>query len=258
MTTRSTDAVCGFATSAGHRRTRNEDAVLPGPGWFVVADGMGGHDAGDIASRLVVDTFTAWPADELADAASITITVDAANRAIRDHALHHGTLGMGSTVVGLVLGDTPAGRAPIVFHAGDSRCYRLVRGELRLLTRDHSHVQELIDANQLTTEQAVHHPLRNVVTRALGADPTVEVDIAVLDATPSRFLLCTDGLTAELRPRTIGRVLAGIADPQVAADRLIALALDGPATDNLTALIVDLDPSPTVGHQFAAEPTTAP
>jgi PPM family protein phosphatase len=240
VTTRSTDTVCGLATSAGHRRARNEDAALPGPDWFVVADGMGGHDGGDIASRLLVDAFVATPLDPDDVPRSIQAATTAANRSILRAAARRGSTGMGTTVVGLAVDGRAAA---VVFHVGDSRCYRFVGGELRLLTRDHSHVQELIDANQLTSDQAAHHPLRNVVTRSVGTDPAVAADTTRLDARPSRYLLCTDGLTAELGPRTIGRVLAAIDHAQHAADRLVELALDGPATDNITALVVDTRPA---------------
>ena len=240
MTTRSTDTVCGLATSAGHRRPRNEDATLPGPEWFVVADGMGGHDDGHVASQLLVDSFGATPIDADDVPRSIETAIDTANRSILRATAERGSPGMGTTVVGLAL-DRRA--AAVVFHVGDSRCYRLVDGELRLLTRDHTHVQELIDANRLTSDQAAHHPLRNVVTRSVGIDPTVVADTTRLDARASRYLLCTDGLTGELGPRAIGRVLAGVDHPQDAADRLIELALDGPATDNLTALVVDTNPT---------------
>ncbi len=237
MTTRSTDTVCGLATSAGHRRTRNEDAALPGPHWFVVADGMGGHDDGHVAGRLVVDTFAVAPPWN-GDRTDIDGLTSRANESIRSLAHARASTGMGSTVVGLAV----TRDRQVVFHVGDSRCYRLVDGELRLLTRDHSYVQELIDANRLTTEQAARHPLRNVLTRSIGIDPTVRADVIDVDPRPSRFLLCSDGLTGEVRPRAIRRVLAGIDDPSAAAERLVELALDGAAFDNVTALVVDVDP----------------
>lgn len=248
--TRETDTVYGLATSAGHRRERNEDAALAGPDWFVVADGMGGHDGGDTASRIVVDAFAARPSHHT-DApveAAIAAAVDAANAAIRRCAAQRGSLGMGSTVVGLTIDHTGDGSTPVVFHVGDSRCYRLVAGELRLLTRDHSHVQELIDANRLTSEQAARHPLRNVVTRAVGTDPAVAADIVRVDPSPSRFLLCSDGLSNEVGPRSVGRVLSTIVDPQAAADRLVELALAGEARDNITALVVDFEPDRPAAH----------
>jgi protein phosphatase len=237
MTIRATaTAPFGLATSTGHHRELNEDAALAGPHWFVVADGMGGHRAGDVASRIVVQTFADIVPDGRDPHDLVRATIAAANTNVRRRAATDDAAGMGSTVVGLTLAPT----GTVVFHAGDSRCYRLAGGELRLLTRDHSHVQELIDAGRLTTEQAEHHPLRSVITRAIGLDATIAPELIDVDDRPSRFLLCTDGLTTEVGPRAIGRVLAGLDDPQAAADRLVELALDGPARDNITALVVDV------------------
>jgi serine/threonine protein phosphatase PrpC len=250
MTLRATvPAPYGLATAAGRNRERSEDAALAGPTWFIVADGMGGHAAGDVASRTAVETFeqTPPPFESAREAsrdavAAIVAACERANTAIRRRAAADHTIGMGATLVGLVqpLGSERPGRT-MVFHVGDSRCYRLVDGTLRLLTRDHSHVQELIDAGRLTTEHALRHPLRNVVTRAVGIDPTVVPDIVELADGTGRYLLCTDGLTAEIGPRTIGRVLTGVPDAHEAAARLVELALDGGAHDDITALVVDVD-----------------
>ncbi len=252
MTTRAlSTAPFGLATRAGRRRDTNQDAALTGPTWFVVADGMGGHRRGDVASRAVIDTFT--HSTVLGDTrAAVEAACEDAHTAIRRAAAAADEPGMGSTVVGLV--ETGAG--VVVFHVGDARCYRLVGGELRLLTRDHSHVQELIDAGRLTTEQARTHPLRNVVTRALGLDGDHTPDLVHVDPRPSRLLLCSDGLTAELGPRTIGRTLAGIEQPGEAAERLVALAFDGDAHDDTTALVVD---TPTIGDNGrGADPEVGP
>ena len=241
MTTPATrTASFGLATRAGRRREMNQDVALTGPTWFVVADGMGGHRRGDLAARAVIDTFAAAPsiADDVNE--TVTTTCADAHTAIRRAAAAHDEAGMGSTVVGLI--ETPTG--VVVFHVGDARCYRLVGGELRLVTHDHSHVQELIDAGALTTEQARTHPMRNVITRALGLDGDHRPDLAPLDRRPSRFLLCSDGLTDEVGPRTIGRTLAGLERPDEAADRLVALAYEGDAHDDTTALVVD---TPTIG-----------
>jgi serine/threonine protein phosphatase PrpC len=230
----------GLATSPGRTRRHNEDASLTGPDWYLVADGMGGHAAGDVASRLVVDTFRAHPPDPDAIVDSITETCRRANTAVRRHATATHAHGMGSTLVGLVVG---GGTGTVtVFHVGDARCYRLVDGELRLLTHDHTHVQELVEAGLLTTDQARHHPLRNVVTRAIGLDADVAPQLVTIDARPSRFLLCSDGLTVELGPRQIGRALSGFDDPRAAADRLVELAVEADAHDDVTALVVDVAP----------------
>jgi PPM family protein phosphatase len=228
----------GWATSPGHRRQVNEDTMLTGPHWYAVADGMGGHHAGDVASTIAVDV--------LAGHATATTTVEMIRRAIRDanatvHAAATGPRsGMGTTLVGVA----PLDDGSIaVFHVGDSRCYRLRDGALTLVTSDHTHVQELVDGGVLDADDAASHPLGNVVTRAVGIDPDVTADIAVIERPVGRLLLCSDGLSGELPPRRIGRVLAGVADPNAAAHRLVELVLDGPARDNVSAIVLDLDPA---------------
>lgn len=225
----------GWATSTGHRRRLNEDALLTGPHWYAVADGMGGHRAGDVASTITVDV--------LAGFATATTTLDTIHRAIRHasatvHAAATGPrAGMGTTVVGVAPLD---GDAVAVFHVGDSRCYRLSDGRLTLVTTDHTHVQELVDGGLLSSSAAAVHPLRNVVTRAVGLAPDVDADVHVIRPPVGRLLLCSDGLSGELPPHRIGRVLAGIADPQAAADRLTELVLAGPAPDNVSAIVLEL------------------
>lgn len=225
----------GWATSPGHRRTVNEDAVLAGPHWFCVADGMGGHRAGDVAATLVVDV--------LAGHAAPGATVDTVRHAVTDanrtvHAAAAGPRsGMGSTVVGAAP-LTDGGVA--VFHVGDSRCYRLHDGELTLLTTDHTAVQDLVVGGLLDPADALTHRLRHVVTRGIGIAPAVVVDVTVLAPPAGRLLLCSDGLSGELAAPRIGRVLAGVRDPGAAARRLVDLVLAGPARDNVTALVVDI------------------
>lgn len=240
----------GAASAPGPRHEHNEDAIAVGPDWFVVADGMGGHAAGDVASEVAAGTIANHPAplgdDHAGLVAGVHAVVDDANRAVRRRAVQLGAPDMGCTVVAARTAVADGAPVVVVAHVGDARCYRLAEGELRLVTRDHSHVQELIDAGRLTTEQAASHPLRSVVTRALGIEPEVRPDIAVFDDRPSRWLLCTDGLTSSLRPAEIGRTLAASADPQVAADRLVSLAIEGGARDDVTALVVDL--APTAGR----------
>ena len=194
----------------------------------------------------------------------------AANGAIRAEARRAGTEGMGATLVGAAVvrsgGSETAHEAVAVFHVGDSRCYRLHDGVLRLVTRDHSLVQQLVDAGRLAATDAAAHPMANVVTRALGPDPDVATDVVLLGAAPGRLLLCSDGLSDEIPARTIGRVLAGIADPQIAAERLVELVLAGAARDNVTALVVDtvrcpagrtvLDTTVRLDHDGAATPST--
>lgn len=223
----------GASTSAGHRRSRNEDSLLCGPTWFAVADGMGGHEAGDVASSTAIEMLASHPPIEsVGELTGITARI---NDAIRGAARRDGTTGMGTTLVAA----TPVAGGIAVVHIGDSRCYRLADGELTLLTHDHSHVQELVDLGRISPTDARRHRLRNVITRALGIDPVVEPDTILVPTPVGRLLICSDGLPAELSPTAIGRVLAGVDEPQAAADRLVELALRNEARDNVTAVVID-------------------
>lgn len=233
----------GVATSAGNRRTANQDAHHAGPTWFVVADGMGGHRHGDVAAAITVGTFAADAAERAAlgsaprvgDVERLVATAhDRVGAAARGVA-------MGATLVGAVLVHHDRRPAVAVFHVGDARCYHLTGGRLTQLTTDHTHVQELVDAGRLRPGEVRTHPLRNVVTRAIGIEPGGGPDIVLLPPDRGRLLLCSDGLTGELDPHMIGRVLVGIADPGAAARRLVDLVLTGPARDNVTAMVVDVD-----------------
>jgi len=228
----------GAATAAGLRRSTNEDAHVCGPEWFAVADGMGGHRGGGLASRLAIDVVRRSPGPVSADA--MVSVVATANDRIRRAARDEGPADMGTTLV------AAAGHADgvAVVHVGDSRCYRLVDGALSLVTRDHSHVQELVDLGRITPAEVGGHRLRHVVTRALGTDAIARPDVVVLPAPVGRLLLCSDGLVDRLTPQAIGRVLVAIADPQRAADRLVELAVDGAAADDATAVVVDHENGP--------------
>ena len=212
---------------------RGDDSALCGPMWFAIADGMGGHPDGHVAGRVAVDALAAQPAptslDELIECIAVV------DGSVRAAAQHSRAFGMGATLVAATALD---GGAAVV-HLGDARCYRLADGALTLLTRDHSYVQELVDLGRLSADRARHHRLRHVVTRALGADGAADPDTTFVPDPVGRLLLCSDGLTAELSPRVIGRVLAGIADPQAAAERLVDLAVGCGARDDVTALVVD-------------------
>lgn len=223
----------GASSSPGRARAQGEDAACCGPTWFAVADGVGGRDAGGVASRVAVERLRAHPPPRSVD--GLAEVVADVNAVIRAAARRDGAPGMGTTLVAATWVD--GGMA--ILHIGDSRCYRLADGVLSQLTRDHSHVQELVDLGRLDAEAARHHRLRNVITRALGVDAVPMADTSFVAAPVGRLLLCSDGVSGELTPRTIGRVLAGIADPQAAADRLVELARRGTGHDDMTALVVD-------------------
>jgi PPM family protein phosphatase len=233
----------GVSTHVGGVRDHNEDAYVVSEHACVVADGMGGHEAGEVASQLVVRMVADVFASRLLDVSELPAFVATLNDEVQRAGEKNDTPGMGTTVVGVVItenGDTPSA---VVFHVGDSRCYRLATGIMTQVTVDHSHVEEMVRAGIITRHEALTHPLRNVVTRALGAEPTVEADFFVLPDEGCRLLLCSDGLSGEIHDDQIWDVLTSHPDPSNAAAALVRAVLDGPARDNVTAIVVDIVPA---------------
>lgn len=231
----------GSATDRGRVRSLNEDSLVAGPPVFVVADGMGGHAAGDVASALAVHEF-----ESLVGATEMTAThaldaIDSANEAIlRAAASDVHNAGMGTTITGLV--EVKAGGAEhwMVFNVGDCRVYRLEAEQLRQLTTDHSEVQELVDAGKLSPAQARQHRRRNVVTRSLGFEPNPVADSWVFPpGDHDRFILCSDGLTTEVADDEIQEAASTLDDPQLVADELIRRAISAGGRDNVTVIVVD-------------------
>jgi len=215
--------------------------MLQLPGIYVVADGMGGHQAGDVASRLTIEAIAALLADGVPDVATIGRVVEEANRSVRAHAAASGTLGMGSTLVGAFLVRNADEDSIVVVNVGDSRCYVMNDGILRQLTKDHSHVQELVDSGVISAADAATHPERNVVTRAIGIEDAVAGDFFVVPPAPQvRLLLCSDGVSGELSFSRIEQLLATTTDPAEASAALIAAVLEGRAADNASAIVVDV------------------
>lgn len=239
----------GASTHVGGVRPHNEDAYAAGDRACVVADGMGGHLAGEVASRLAVQMVTDAFEAQAFHVSDLPRFVSTVNDAVQRIGEENGTPGMGTTVVGVVVaenGDTPSA---VVFHVGDSRCYRLAGGIMTQVTVDHSYVEDLVRAGQITRLEAQSHPLRNVVTRALGADETVEADFYVLPDEDCRLLLCSDGLSGEMHDEWISDVLSSHPDPSEAAEALVQAVLAGPARDNVTAIVVDVVvPPPAPRH----------
>lgn len=239
----------GAATDVGLVREANEDAFLVAPPVFVVADGMGGHDHGDVASRIVVEEFGRL-AEEGYDAArgaeAVAATLLAVQRRIREHDEAHHTTGVptsgaGTTAVIAMLVEQADGPRWLLANVGDSRIYRFSDGELDQVSVDHSLVQELVDAGQLTAEQAVDHPDRNVITRALGGTVLAEADYFLLPlGSAERLLLCSDGVNGMIDDAEIARILGECGDPRDAADKLVAAAVAAGGRDNATAVIVDV------------------
>jgi serine/threonine protein phosphatase PrpC len=215
--------------------------MLASPPMFVVADGMGGHAAGDVASHLAIQSLGDLVRSEPISMEDVIEAVISANRTIVDAAAsdtEHS--GMGTTIAGLALVSAGGSEHWMVFNVGDSRVYRLDNGKLSQLTIDHSEVQELLSSGQITTDEARRYRRRNVVTRSLGSEPAEAIDSWVFPPTSGeRFLICSDGLTGELQDEVIEDCLERIADPQLAAQALLQRAIDAGGSDNITVLIVD-------------------
>ena len=232
---------CASRTNVGLKRKINEDSLFVDSerGLWAVADGMGGHDAGEVASATVVEALRNLPRvenlDELASAAKDALA--GANRQLIDLARSSGSQqSIGTTVVGIAIADGDFR----CFWMGDSRAYRFRDGYLSRISRDHSLVQKLIDAGMLSPEDAEHHENANVVTRAVGVSEQVEVDVVSGDAVPGdQFLLASDGLTRVVEDDEIAAELQS-SPPDQAADKLIELVLSRGAPDNVTIVIVKL------------------
>lgn len=228
-------------TDVGRERAVNEDSMLAGPPVFIVADGMGGHRAGDVASALVVDSFSGIADGELRSVEEIVELLDQANTSIITQGSSSAAReGMGTTTVGLLLVDSGDRPSWLIVNVGDSRAYRFADGALEQLSTDHSYVQELVDAGQISVGSARTHPHRNVVTRALGAEEGLRPDLWIRPPRAGeRFLLCTDGLSTEVADDEIRRVLAAGSSDE-AATALVEAALDAGGHDNVTVLVVDV------------------
>lgn len=201
---------------------------------------MGGHRDGGVASQAVVDVFGAAAGGEALELADLEPLITECNLRVRAASRGPDDERMGSTVVGVAVVANGGARSAVVFNVGDSRCYRLAGDDFRQLSTDHSHVQELVDAGQLAPEDAATHHLRHVVTRALGPWETVTADFFVLPDESCRLLLCSDGLSDIVSSATIEALLRSDPDPQRAALALVEEALRGPASDNITAMVVDV------------------
>ncbi len=232
----------GGATHQGRVRDNNQDALFADRGLFVVADGMGGHQGGEVASQIAVRTMAGAGHGSLLD---LVAAVESSNTAVWEYAENKPELkGMGTTLTGIaVLGD---GRPPRfgVVNVGDSRIYRVRDGEIEQITDDHSYVAELVRRGQLDEEDSHTHPYRNMLTRAIGVAETVDVDTWEIDpAAGDKFVLCSDGLVNELEDNEILDVFAGIDDPSELARTLIEGANGAGGKDNVTvvALFVEVD-----------------
>jgi len=232
------------ATDVGKRRQVNEDSYGAFDGLFVVADGMGGHAAGDVASKLAVAVVERYADLVPLSLEQVSELVAEANGVVRNHALTDGPDGMGTTMVGVAAIDNAGEPGLAVFNVGDSRCYELVDGVARRVTTDHSLVQELVDAGTISEGEAETHPERNVVTRAIGIEDKVAADFVVLDPTRvTRLLLCSDGVSGELRSDELSNILGTDGSPDAVAEMMIGDVLQRAARDNATVIVIDVDSS---------------
>jgi len=245
-------------TDTGRRRPHNEDTFVCDPPLFAVADGVGGAQAGEIASRIAAATLEERPAGSLGTD-TLTALILEANDRIYTRALGDPeAAGMGTVVTALLVDET-AGTVS-VGHVGDSRAYRIRDGVLEQLTPDHSLVGELLRAGRLSTEEAEQHPHRSVITRAVGTEPIVEVHTEMLDALPGDlYLICSDGLTDLVRDEVILELIAAAEDdPEVAVQSLVDAANSAGGIDNITVVlfeVLDGDPVPLPPPEpAAAEP----
>ena len=223
----------GYATDIGRVRERNEDSILIDPPLYVVADGMGGHRGGQVASRVALETLESLAAE---GSGTLPDNVRGANKAVWDRSVEDERLaGMGTTLTAAQID----GASALIAHVGDSRAYLLRDGELRQLTADHTLVARMVRSGEISEAEAEVHPHKNVLTRALGTDEQVDVDedtITLLDG--DRLLLCSDGLTGMVTEDQIQAILENSERPQQAADRLVKAANRAGGIDNISVVVL--------------------
>jgi serine/threonine protein phosphatase PrpC len=232
----------GGATHVGRVRSTNDDNYMARDdiGLWAVADGMGGHRGGDVASAIASEAVGRSFAEHTVD--GLVEAIEQANQAVYETAAGDPELtGMGTTMVALAVVDEDGDELLAVANVGDSRVYRYSVGELEQLTDDHSLVADLVREGSLSPEEAAVHPQRNIVTRALGVNDRVPVDILTVEPVAGdRFLLCSDGLFNEVAEPGIAAVLRRVDDPGEAAAELVHLAVDSGGRDNVTVVVVDV------------------
>lgn len=247
----------GYATDRGLKRQLNEDSLIASEPIFAVADGMGGHEAGEVASGICVRTlaesaiigehspvFSAADLEDLLREADEHIRAETGGRA-------------GTTLSGVVLVEEAGMPYWLFFNVGDSRTYRLSQGRFGQISVDHSEVQELVDRGHITQEQAAGHPRRHVITRALGTGDDSEADYWLMPVeVGDRILICSDGLSTEVSEERIYSLLSSLTDPQQTADALVEETLHCGARDNVTVVVVDAHGADGDADQHTTAPRT--
>jgi PPM family protein phosphatase len=239
------------ATDTGRQRRANEDSLLARSPLFVVADGMGGAQAGEVASRIAVTVFEEGLGDTAEPERGLAVRAGAANARIHELSYSNAEhAGMGTTLTAVYVGPEEVAIA----HVGDSRAYRLRTDEFTRLTDDHSLVDELMRQGKITPEEAVDHPQRSVITRALGPEPAVEIDTRSYAARAGDvYLLCSDGLTTMLAEERVAELMRSHARLRDAGEALIAAANEAGGRDNITVVLFRLDDPSAPAAQLARE-----
>lgn len=232
----------GAATDTGNLRSQNEDSYLITDRLIAVADGMGGHNAGEVASAMAVAMLQERTTDAVTTVDAFVDVITGINVSIYNEASSAAAQrGMGTTLTAALMVTNDAVPHAIVANVGDSRTYLYREGELRQLSVDHSYVQELVTEGVITADEARSHPRRNIVTRALGIDPHVLVDAWTVPLmTGDRFMLCSDGLVDEVAATEIVSILGTVSDPREAAQQLVAHAKARAGRDNITVAVFDV------------------
>jgi protein phosphatase len=229
--------VVGYKSDVGQVRQGNEDSYLIQEPFFAVADGMGGHVAGDVASQTAIETISGSTRDGARDPGRLESLIKEANSAIWEKAQAEPSLqGMGTTCTLILVDDSQVH----IGHVGDSRAYLFRDGELSQVTEDHTLVARMVKEGRLQPEEAERHPQRSIITRTLGVDSEVQVDTMSLAVqSGDRILICSDGLTSMIDAGDITEVLSSVEDPQEAVERLVDLANAAGGEDNVTSVVID-------------------
>ncbi len=226
-------------TSVGMRRDHNEDAYLESAPLFLVADGMGGYEAGEVASAAAIGAFGALVGRPSLDISELREAYKTAGENVMAVG-SGGRRSAGTTLAGVAVSENLGAGYWLVVNVGDSRTYRYASGKLEQISVDHSLVQEMIDAGELSVEEAAAHQSRNVVTRALGAGIVSDADFWMIPAAAGdRMIICSDGLSGELTDGEIADILAGAASPRDTAQALVDAANAHGGRDNVTVVVVD-------------------
>lgn len=252
--------IWGAASHQGRRRTLNEDGYLATGRVFFVADGMGGHEAGEVASAEALAALSGLADVEQVEPALVEAFLEIAQQRVRAIETDSGNA-PGTTLTGVLVDEREDVPYWLFVNVGDSRTYMLTNGELAQVSVDHSEVQELVDAGTITMDEARRHPRRNVITRALGAQGDVRADFRYIPvALHDRVLICSDGLTGELTDEQITTILLEQHDPERAAGHLVDAAIQAGGRDNITVVVVDVTgvDHETLGSSTAPRPGAEP